>query len=80
MSHCIGVLSKGEGGGAYLTFVNISNINIGDNIENNISDNIEDTIVLVTILRPILVIMLVTSVCLVQEKGEVEREGVGSHH
>ena len=42
MSHCIGVLSKGDGGGAYLTFVNISNINIGDNIENNIGDNVGD--------------------------------------
>ena len=36
------MLSKGEGGGAYLTFVNISNINIGDNIENNIGDNVGD--------------------------------------
>ena len=42
MSHCIGVRSKREGGGAYLTFVNISNINIGDNIENNIGDNVVD--------------------------------------
>ena len=33
---------------------------------------------LVTMLRTILVTMLVTSVCLVQEKGEKgEREGVG---
>ena len=42
MTHCIGVLSKGDGGGPYLMFVNISNINIGDNIENNIGDNVVD--------------------------------------
>ena len=42
MTHCIGVLINGEGGGAYLTFVTIGNINIGDNIENNIGDNVGD--------------------------------------
>ena len=42
MTHCIGVLCKGEGGGTYLTFVNISIMNIGDNIENNIGDNVGD--------------------------------------
>ena len=42
MSDCIGVLCKGEGGGAYLIIVNISNMNIGDNIENNIGDNVGD--------------------------------------
>ena len=51
MSHCIGVLIKGEGGGAYLTFVNISNMNIGDNIENNIGDNVGDIGVLREVCR-----------------------------
>ena len=62
MTHCIGVLSKGEGGGAYV-IIDICEDIIGDNIEDNIGDNVGDIGVLI-----------------VQEKGEVEREGVGSHH
>ena len=51
MTHCIGVRNKGEGGGASLTFVNISNMNIGDNIENNIGDNVGDIGVLREVCR-----------------------------